>query len=106
MGYVELSYATENHLPVVKIQNRAGNWVEPSPAGATAAIEALQPELEKDIRIPVVDPPASAKDAYPIAGLTFLLVPKQPKNPAKGQVVKEFVQFVITQGQNSAEQLE
>lgn len=106
IGYVELSYASANHLPVAKIQNQAGNWVEPTPAGATAAIEAFQAELEKDVRTPVVDPPASAHDAYPITGLTFLMVPKQPKDPAKGQVVKDFVQFVITQGQNSAEPLE
>jgi len=106
IGYVELSYAAENHLPVAEIQNQAGNWVEPSPAGATAAIEAFQPELEKDVRTPIVDPPASAKDAYPIAGLTFLLVPKQSKDPAKGQVVRDFAQYIVTQGQNSAEQLQ
>jgi phosphate transport system substrate-binding protein len=106
IGYVELSYASANNLPVAKIQNQAGSWVEPSPAGATAAIEAFQTQLETDVRIPVVDPPASAKDAYPIAGLTFLMVPKQPKDPAKGQVVRDFVQFVITDGQNSAEQLQ
>ena len=53
-----------------------------------------------------MDPPASAPDAYPISGLTFLLVPKQPKAAARGQVVKDFVQFVITQGQNSAETLQ
>jgi len=58
------------------------------------------------VRTDIVDPPAAAKDAYPISGLTFLLVPKQPRNPAKGQVVKDFVQFVITQGQNSAEQMD
>lgn len=93
-------------LEVVILLIQAGNWVQPTPAGTTAAIETFLPELEKDVRTPIVDPPASAKDAYPIAGLTFLLLPKQPKDPAKGQVVKDFVQFVITQGQNSAEQLE
>jgi phosphate transport system substrate-binding protein len=106
IGYVELSYATQNHLPVASIQNRAGNWVQPSPAGTTAAIEAFYTELQKDVRTPIVDPPASAPDAYPISGLTFLLVPKQPKAAARGQVVKDFVQFVITQGQNSAETLQ
>jgi phosphate transport system substrate-binding protein len=106
IGYVELSYATANRLPVAQIQNQAGNWVDPSPAGATAAIEAFRAELEKDVRTPVVDPPASAKDAYPISGLSFLLVPKQPKDPANGQVVKDFVLFAITEGQNSAEQLQ
>ena len=106
IGYVELSYATENKLPVAQIENHAGSWVEPTPAGATAAIDAFQSELAKDVRTPIVDPPASAKDAYPIAGLTFLLVPKQCKDPAKENVVKEFVQFIITQGQSSAEGLE
>jgi len=106
IGYVELSYATENKLPVAKIGNAAGEFVEPTAAGATAAIEAFQPELAKDVRTPVVNPPASAKDAYPISGLTFLLIPKQGKSPEREQIVKEFVQYIITDGQNAAEGLE
>jgi len=62
--------------------------------------------LAKDVRTPIVDPPASSKDAYPISGLTFLLVPKQGKDLAKQKMVKDFVQFIITQGQNSAEGLQ
>ena len=106
IGYVELSYAKENNLPVALIRNQAGSWVEPTAASATAAIEAQQSELAKDVRTPIVDPPAEAKDAYPISGLTFLLVPKQGKDPAKSQIVKEFVQYIITQGQSSAEGLQ
>ncbi|HEV3513174.1 MAG TPA: phosphate ABC transporter substrate-binding protein PstS [Candidatus Sulfotelmatobacter sp.] len=105
IGYVELSYAKENNLPVALVKNKAGNWIEPSAAAATAAIEAFGPELAKDVRTPVVDPPASAKDAYPISGLTFLLVAKQGKDAAREQIVKEFIQYIITQGQNSAEGL-
>jgi len=105
IGYVELSYAKENNLPVALIRNQAGNWVEPSASSTTAAIEAQQADLAKDVRTPIVDPPSS-KDAYPIAGLTFLLVPKQGKNPQREQMVKDFVQFIITQGQNSAEGLQ
>jgi phosphate transport system substrate-binding protein len=106
IGYVELSYATENKLPVVDIKNQAGSWVSPTPAGATSAIDAFHNELEQDVRMPIVDPPASAKDAYPISGLTFLLVPKQAKDPGKQNVVKGFVQYIITQGQSSAEGLQ
>ena len=105
IGYVELSYAKENNLPVAQVRNRAGNWVEPSPAATTAAINAFADELAKDVRTPIVDPPASAKDAYPIAGLTFLLVPKQGKDPKRTQTVKDFVQYIVTQGQNEAESL-
>jgi phosphate transport system substrate-binding protein len=105
IGYVELSYAKENNLPVAAIGNEAGDWVEPSAAGTTAAIDAFSAELAKDVRTPIVDPPASAKDAYPISGLTFLLIPKQPKNADKGKILKEFVEYIITQGQNQAESL-
>jgi phosphate transport system substrate-binding protein len=106
IGYVELAYAKENKLPVAQIRNQAGTWVEPSAATATAAIDAFQSELAKDVRTPIVDPPASAKDGYPISGLTFLLIPKQGKDPAKEQTLKEFVQYVITEGQNASEGLD
>ncbi|HLV86778.1 MAG TPA: phosphate ABC transporter substrate-binding protein PstS [Candidatus Sulfotelmatobacter sp.] len=106
IGYVELSYAAENKLPVALIRNQAGNWIEPTAAAATAAIEAFHDELAKDVRTPVVNPPASAKDAYPISGLTYLLVPKQGKSQAKQQTLKDFVQYIISDGQSAAENLQ
>jgi phosphate transport system substrate-binding protein len=106
IGYVELSYATENKLPVASIENAAGQWIAPTAAGATAAIDAMHDQLAQDVRTPVVNPPASAKDAYPISGLTFLLIPKQGKTPQKEEIVKEFVQYIITNGQQASEGLE
>jgi phosphate transport system substrate-binding protein len=100
IGYVELTYAKENNLPVALVRNRAGNWAEPTAAGTTAAINAFAEELAKDVRVPIVDPPASAKDAYPIVGLTFLLVPKQGKNAKK--TIKDFIGYIVTQGQEEA----
>ncbi len=105
IGYVELTYAKENNLPVAQIRNQAGNWVDPSPASTTAAIDAFSEDLAKDVRTPIVDPPASARDAYPICGLTYLLVTKQGKDAKKTEVVKNFVQYIITDGQASAEAL-
>jgi phosphate transport system substrate-binding protein len=105
IGYVELTYAKENNLPVALIRNQAGNWEDPSPAGTTAAIEAFSDDLAKDIRAPIVDPPDSARDAYPICGLTYLLVTKDGKDVKKRETVKTFIQYVITDGQASAEAL-
>ena len=105
IGYVELSYAKDNNLPVALVSNRAGNWEEPTAAGTTAAIDAFHDELAKDVRTAIVDPPASAKDAYPICGLTYLLVPKDGQDTAKRQAVKEFIEYVITEGQASADSL-
>lgn len=106
IGYVELSYATENKLPVAEIRNAAGEWIAPTAAGATAAIDAFHDQLAQDVRTPVVNPPASARDAYPISGLTFLLILKQGKTPQRQQIVKEFVQYIITNGQHAAEGLQ
>ena len=105
IGYVELAYAKENNLPVATMRNQAGNWEEPSAATATAAIDAFHDELAKDVRTPIVDPPASAKDAYPICGLTYLLVPKDGPDAAKRQIVKEFIDYIVTEGQASADSL-
>ena len=105
IGYVELTYAQQNNLPVAEIKNLAGEYLKPSAEGTTAAIDAFSGELAKDVRVPIVDPPASAKGAYPISGLTFLIVPKDGKDTAKAQAVKNFVQYLITDGQATAESL-
>jgi phosphate transport system substrate-binding protein len=105
IGYVELNYAKDNNLPVALIRNQAGEWEEPSAAGATAAIDGFRDELAKDVRTPIVDPPASAKDAYPICGLTYLLIPKDGQDAVKRRQVRDFIEYVITTGQSSANSL-
>lgn len=105
IGYVELTYATQNDLPVASIRNKAGAYVLPSAEGTTAAIAAFADELAKDVRAPIVDAPASAKDAYPISGLTFLMVPKDGADVQKRQMLKNFIQYIIIDGQNIADSL-
>jgi len=106
IGYGELNYANENKLPVAAIQNRAGNFVAPSPASTTSAIQAFDDDLAKDVRAPIVDPPASAKAAYPVAGLTYLLVPKDHADSGQRSAIKDFIQYTVTTGQDSAEGLD
>lgn len=105
VAYVELSYATQNNIPVASIQNRSGTFVRPTPSSATAAVEAFSESLLKDPRTPIVDPPASAREAYPISGLTFLLVRKDEPDPTQQQAVKDFISYALTNGQDAAEGL-
>ena len=105
IGYVELTYATQNNLPVASIRNKAGQYVLPSAQGTTAAIAAFADDLSKDVRAPIVDAPASAKDAYPISGLTFLMVPKDGTDAQKRQALKDFIQYIITDGQSISQSL-
>lgn len=103
VGYAELNYAKVAGLPVASIQNKAGEFIAPSSASAALAIDAFSDGLAKDLRTPIVDPPANAKGAYPITGLTFIVIPKKGALPGEQQKFKEFVTYCLTDGQNSAE---
>jgi phosphate transport system substrate-binding protein len=105
IGYVELNYAKEAGLPVALVQNRAGEYVVPSPQSAALAVVANEAALEKDLRAPIVDPPASAKGAYPISGMTYVLIPKDDSVLGHRQAFKDFIAYAIGSGQESAEGL-
>jgi phosphate transport system substrate-binding protein len=105
IGYVELTYAQQNNLPVAAIENQAGHYVQPSPDSTTAAINGFLNQLQQDPRVPIVNPPAGASDAYPIAGLTFLIVPKDGTDVEKRQALKDFIKYIVTDGQSVAKAL-
>jgi phosphate transport system substrate-binding protein len=105
IGYVELTYAQQNNLPIAAIGNQAGHYVLPTPASTTAAINGMVNQLQQDPRVPIVNPPATASDAYPIAGLTFLIIPKDGTDVDKRQALKEFIKYIVTDGQNVATSL-
>ena len=102
ISYVELTYATQNKLPVAAIQNQGGKYVLPSTAGTTAAIEAFKDQLAQDARTSIANPPATATEAYPISTLTFLIIPKDGKDAQKRSALKQFLQYVVTDGQQAA----
>jgi phosphate transport system substrate-binding protein len=104
IGYVELAYAKQNHIPVARLRNRSGRFVEPTLDATTAAVQGAAAALAKDVRTPIVD--SSAPDAYPIAGLTFLLVYADQKDEAKGRAIAAFLQWAMSEGQGMAAALE
>ncbi len=105
IGYVELTFAQQNHLPVASMKNQAGKYVLPSADGTTAAIAAFAAKIAADPRSPIVNAPASAPTAYPISGLTFLLIPKDGADQAKRQAVKGFAKYIVSDGQSVASSL-
>lgn len=106
IGYVELTFAMQNKLPVASIGNQAHKFVVPSTTSTTADITAFADQLSRDPRVPIVNPPASAPDAYPISTLTFLIIPKDGTDAAKRSALKGFISYVIGDGQGEAEKLQ
>jgi phosphate transport system substrate-binding protein len=93
-------------LPVAAIQNRGGSFVAPSAASTTAAVQAFDQELAQDARASIVDPPASAKEAYPISGISFFLIAKDGSDAVERQAIRDFTQYIVTGGQDLSEGLD
>jgi len=104
IGYVELAYAKQNKFTVAHIQNSSGKFIEPSLASTTAAAAGAAAALAKDVRTPIANSPAP--DAYPIAGLTYLLVYQEQKDEAKAKALRDFIAWAISEGQSVAEELD
>jgi phosphate transport system substrate-binding protein len=99
LGYISVAYAVQNELEVASIQNAAGQFVPPELSGIEAAAKAID-DPEPDNSLPIVDPPASAKDAYPISTFTYAIV---PKDSSKASELKELLEYAVGPGQMFAE---
>jgi phosphate transport system substrate-binding protein len=104
IGYVELAYAKQNHLAYAHVRNAAGKFIEPTLASTTAAAQGAAAMLAKDVRTPIAN--SSNPDAYPIAGMTFLLVYKDQKDADKGKALADFIRWANSKGQEINETLE
>ncbi|MBF0491828.1 MAG: phosphate ABC transporter substrate-binding protein PstS [Deltaproteobacteria bacterium] len=100
IGYVEYAYALNNKLSFAAIKNKAGKFVEASPANSAAAFAAMTKELQKDSRTSVTDAPG--ENSYPISGLTYLMVYKKAKDVTKGKAFVDFLKWAMTTGQTQA----
>jgi phosphate transport system substrate-binding protein len=101
IGYIELAYAVQNHLPYANMKNSAGSYVKASLESVTAALASAK--IPDDFRFSMVNPPG--ENAYPIAGTTWLLVYETQKDATKGKKLVEFLNWAATKGETMAESL-
>ena len=99
LGYVSVAYAVRNRLDVASIQNAAGNFVRPDLPSIEAAAQAMD-RPEPDNSISIVDPPASAPEAYPISTFSYAIV---PKGSSKASQLKELLEYAVGPGQRFAQ---
>lgn len=102
VGYVELAYANENKLPTAELRNRDGVFLKPTMHGTSIAAAGVA--MPADFRVSITD--ASGKDAWPIASFTYVLVPRDQKDPAKAQAIVSFLWWAVHEGQKDAEPLQ
>ena len=103
IGYVELIYAASNNIPYGNVKNSSGNFVKADLASVSAAAAAAAATMPDDFRVSITNPPG--KTAYPIASFTWLLIPEKFSDAAKRDAIKGFLDWMLVDGQNYAEQL-
>jgi phosphate transport system substrate-binding protein len=102
IGYLGLSYVSENGLRYALIKNAAGNYPVPGTDTIAAAANAVT-TVPPDNAISLTDPPASAPDAYPISTFSYVLF---PTTSGKAKTLHDFVTYAIGPGQKFAEKLQ
>jgi len=102
LGYVELIYAVQNKMPYADVKNASGEFVKASLESITAAMATAQ--IPDDFRFSMTNAPG--KDAYPIAGATWLLVYEQQEDPMKGKKLVEFLKWAMKDGEKMARDLQ
>jgi len=102
IGYVELIYAIQNKMAYGKVKNAAGEFVEASLASVTAAAAGMK-EMPDDFRVSITNAPG--KGAYPISSFTWLLIPSKIADPAKKTAIKDFLKWMLADGQKMTDAL-
>jgi phosphate transport system substrate-binding protein len=92
IAYVAISYVLANKFNYALVQNAAGKYPVPGPSSFEAAAKTLT-TVPSDNNVSIVDPPASAPDAYPISTFTYAIVPLKS---SKAKTLKPFLTWAIS----------
>ncbi len=104
LGYTELTYALNAKLPVARIKNSAGKFVEPSLDAITAAAAETVSKMPADLRASIVN--AAGETVYPISSYTYILVYKEQKDAGKGKTLADFLWWALHDGEKFARDLQ
>jgi len=96
IGYVELIYAVQNNIAYGSVRNSSGDFIKATLDGVTAAAASV-PKMPPDYRVSITNAPG--KGAYPISSFTWLLIPQQSKDAAKGKILADFLNWMVGDGQ-------
>jgi phosphate transport system substrate-binding protein len=103
IGYVEYAYIKQNGMQYAKLKNRDGQVVEPDNGTfQAAAANADWAKAPGFYQVLVNEPGAKS---WPITGASFILMHKQPTDPAAAREALAFFAWAYKDGAPMAEQL-
>ena len=104
MGYVEYAYALQNKLTYTRLVNKDGKAVSPTSEAFQAA--AANADWNSVPGYGVILANQTGAASWPMTAATFILIPKQPQDPAAAAEALKFFAWAYAKGDKMAEELD
>jgi len=104
IGYVETAYAKQNNLTTTNLVNKDGKSVAPTTESIMAAAAGADWANAPGFYMILTD--SAGATAWPIAGATFILLPKVPKDTAATAEALKFFAWAYKNGAKMAQDLD
>jgi phosphate transport system substrate-binding protein len=104
IGYVEWAYAKKNKMSHTQLKNRDGAFVQPDDDAFKAAAANADWARTPGFSVVLTDQPGKA--AWPITGVSYILVHKAQADAAKGKEVLKFFDYAFKNGDAAATELD
>jgi len=104
IGYVEYAFAKQNKLTYAKMINKEGKIVAPSSDTFQAA--AANADWNSVPGFGLILANQQGAESWPMTAATFILIPKQPPDPAAATEALKFFAWALHNGGKMAEELD
>jgi len=104
IGYVEYAYAKQNKLTNTKLINKDAKAVAPTMEAFTAAASSANWQSAPGFGLILTNESGAA--SWPLTAATFILIHKQPKDPAAAAEALKFFDWAYKNGAKTAEELD
>jgi phosphate transport system substrate-binding protein len=102
IAYVAVSYLIAHKLPAAAIKNAGGKFEYPNLTNIENAAQTIK-HVPGNGALSIVNPPKSAKIAYPISTFTYVIAPTTAPNAPE---LKQFIKYALGAGSALGENLD
>jgi phosphate transport system substrate-binding protein len=104
IGYVEYAYALQNKMTYAQLKNHDGAYVSPNAGTFQAAAANADWNSVPGYGVILSDEPGA--ESWPMTAATFILIHKQPQDPAAAAAALKFFAWAYGKGGKMAEELD
>lgn len=104
IGYVEYAYVKKNNMIYMKLQNKAGEFVDPDDTSFAAAAAGADWFSVPGMGLSIVDQPG--KNTWPVSTASFIIMYKEPRDRKASQEALKFFDWAFRNGAKMSEELD